>query len=341
MTDLDIQIDVPDDEGLDSSVRVLNGDSIPPWLKAAAVLVLGGLVALIIGAFILGRVREAEEEPLSAPTVATTPLVSAEASPAIESSLEAIQDWEQFARDGDLAAVTGSFDPDGPQYAMFAAAAAPTAGKEVEFAARNMIERTNGDVTTVSMDLVVSGLEGQELYPYDLVYINGTDLVWTVIDRRAPGTVALPPSPETIDAARRTWSLFTSSMAIGDGVGIAAVVGEDTRLLAEQVVSAVNGNGAAQTVLDDPELFDLLVARAERATIADPGQALIAILDEDQRQALVIGELTSWTLVDSGRVIASLEVAGQPVATVPFVATAEGWSFDFIGALQSSGGVGQ
>jgi hypothetical protein len=88
-------------------------------------------------------------------------------------------------------------------------------------------------------------------------------------------------------------------------------------------------------------LFDVLVARAQRAAVGDGGQALIAVLDEDQRQALVIGELTSWTLIDAERIVASLEVAGQPVATVPFVVSAEGWSFDLKGALQSSGGGGR
>ena len=67
-------------------------------------------------------------------------------------------------------------------------------------------------------------------------------------------------------------------------------------------------------------------------------QALIAILDEDQREALLTGELTSWTQTGNGRIIASLELAGQPITTVPFVASDDGWSFDLKGALESSGG---
>ena len=72
MSDLDIQIDVPDDDDLDSSVRVLSGDIIPPWLKAAAILILGGLAALMIAAFLLGRTSEPTPEPLTTSTTVTS-----------------------------------------------------------------------------------------------------------------------------------------------------------------------------------------------------------------------------------------------------------------------------
>ena len=96
--------------------------------------------------------------------------------------------------------------------------------------------------------------------------------------------------------------------------------------------------GVDEAILDDPDLFNLLVARAQRATVSDPGQTVIALLDEDQRQALVVGELTTWTQVDDEHLVAWLEVAGQQVALVPFVATGETWTFDLVGELQSSGG---
>lgn len=337
MTDLDIQIDVPDDDDLDSSVRVLSGDSIPPWLKAAAVLILGGLAAITIGAFLLGRSRD-EVDPTAAPTVVTTPIASATASPAIENSLEAVQTWEAFARTGELAGVDETFDPAGPQYAMFREVGAPGGSSEVDFAARNLSETGNGEVTTVSMDLVVSGPTGQEIYPFDMIYLADSPRVWTVIDRRAPGTVALPPSSANIEAARQSWSRFTSSMSVGDGVAVSEVVSADSRVLAEQVTAAASGADVDNTVLEDPQLFDLLVSRVQRASVDDPGQAMVALLDQNQREALLIGELASWTQVGSERMVASLEVAGQPVATVPFVAVAEGWVFDLKAALEASGG---
>lgn len=337
MTDLDIQIDVPDDDDLDSSVRVLNGDSIPPWLKAAAVLILGGLAAITIGAFLLGRSSD-EVDPVTAPTVVTTPIASATASPAIENSLEAVQTWEAFARTGELAGVDETFDPAGPQYAMFRELGAPGGSSEVDFAARNLTEVNDGDVTTVSMELLVSGPTGQESYPFDMIYLGDSPRVWTVIDRRAPGTVALPPSSGDIEAARRSWAGFTSSMSVGDGAAVTEVVSADSRVLAEQVTAAAAGADVDGIVLDDRQLFDLLVARVQRASVAEPGQAIVALLDEDQRQALLFGELTSWTQVGTGRMVASLEVAGQPVATVPFVAVAEGWAFDLKAALEAGGG---
>lgn len=339
MTDLDIQIDVPDDDDLDSSVRVLNGDAIPPWLKATAVVVLGGLAALTIGAFLLGRSRE-ESAPVTTPTVAVTPLASAAASPAMENSLEAIETWEAYARSGNLAGLDATFDPAGPQYATFREAAFTGGSTDVDFAARNLSESTVDGVTTVSMDLVVSGVAGSEVYPFDLVYLEEGSRVWTVIDRRNPGVVALPPSPDVIEAARRSWAVFTDATSRGDGVLVTTAVSEDSRFLAEQVAAAAAGanDDVEGPTLVDAGLFQLLVSRVRQSSADAPGDALIALLDENQRQALLIGQLTAWTQVGPESIVASLEVAGQPVAQVPFVAAAEGWTFDLKGALEASGG---
>ena len=337
MTDLDIQIDVPDDDDLGSPVRVVNGDSIPPWLKVAAVMVLAGLAVLIIGAFVLGRLRSAGD-PLAEPTVPTTPIASAEATPAIQSTLDAIQSWEQFARDGDLTAISFAFDPAGPQYAMFRDSALPSVGSEVDFGARNLSETHADDVTTVSLDLIVTDAGASQNYPFDFVFLNGSTQVWTVIDRRSPGTVALPPEPEVVEVITGIWEGYKESMALGDGNGVVESVSVESQVLGDQVAAAVDGNPVDQPVITDRPLFDLLVSRARQSTATDSGQALIAILDEDQREALLTGELTSWTQTGNGRIIASLELAGQPITTVPFVASDDGWSFDLKGALESSGG---
>lgn len=340
MTDLDIQIDVPDDDDLDSSVRVLNGDAIPPWLKATAVVVLGGLAALTIGAFLLGRSRETAT-PVTTATVVVTPLASATATPAMENSLEAVETWETYARTGALDGLDSTFDPAGPQYAAFRGAASTGGSSDVEFAARNLIESSANGVTTVSMDLVVSGASGSEVYPFDMVYLENGTRVWTVVDRRNPGTVALPPSPEVIEAARQSWRIFTESTAQGDGRAVTNAVSEDSRLLAEQVAAAAADttvDGLDEAPLVDGVLFDLLVDRVSRASVANPGEALIAMLDADQRQALVIGQLTSWTQIGQDQVVATLEMAGQPVARVPFAGTDGSWTFDLKGALEASGG---
>lgn len=340
MTDLDIQIDVPDDDDLNSPVRVLNGSWVPPWVKAIAVLLAGALFALAIGAFLLGRSRADESDVLVPPTVATTPLSSAVASPSIDSALGAVQDWENFVSTGDLDEVTGSFDPDGPQYALFMQSVGTMSTGQLDFAARNLSETTDGVVTTVSMDLVISGPDGQEVLPYDFVYLDGRPEVWTVVDRRSPGTAAIPPAAEMIDSAKQNWSLFTSSMAEGDGSGVADAVSADSLVLADQIARAADGGSvpAEERLVTDAALFDLLVDRAARSTADEPGEVVIAVLDENQREALITGDLTAWTQTDPDRIIASLQVTGDPVALVPFAASAEGWTFDLVEAMNTSGG---
>ncbi|MEL7158191.1 MAG: hypothetical protein AAFN30_16550, partial [Actinomycetota bacterium] len=298
--------------------------------------ILGGLAALTIGAFLLGRSNGGDEDPVTTPTVATTPLASAPASPASENALAAVDAWETYARSGDLAAVGRVFDPDGPQYAMLEAGVADPRSEEVDFDARNLRERTEDGITTVSMDLVVSGATGQAVYPYDFVYLGDSDRVWTVIDRRSPGTVALPPPDEIVASARQSWSLFASSLAIGDGAGASTVVGVESRELSAQVGRAVAGEVVAEPLVP-AGVFELLVDRAAMTNAREPDEVLVTLLDADQRQAIAIGELSSWTMVEDERVVASLDVAGQSVATVPFVASAEGWAFDLKGALESTG----
>jgi hypothetical protein len=336
MTDLDIQIDVPDDDGLNTPVRVLNGSSVPYWVKIAA-FVLGLLAVALVGAYLFGRSRSGEEE--AAPTSSSAPIASAAASPAVESSLEAVQAWETFSRSGDLATVAPHFDESGPQYALFAASASG-AGGDLEFSARNLSESRTGDLTTVSMDLIVTSAQGQEVFPYDFVYREGSERVWTVVDRRAPGDVALPPTQDVIDSASQNWQLFTSSMAIGDGTGAAAVVNEPTRELARQVAAAAAGTDPGAQEAISAALFDQLVARA-RAAPAEGDDTLVALLDANQRRALATGQLTAWTQVAEDRVVASLVVDGAPTATVPFAAAPEGWVFDLVGALAASEGGNQ
>ena len=337
MSDLDIQIDVPDDDDLGSPVRVLGGDTIPPWLKAVAVLILGALAAVMVGAFLLGRSRGAEEP--AAPTQLSSSVVDSAAvsSEAIERSQEAVDAWADFVRTGDLDTVAAAFDPEGPQYALFSDTVADPRPEDVTFSGRNLTEATDGDMTTVSMDLVVAGPDGENVYPYDFVFLGDRDRVWTVIDRRAPGNAALPPTPDAVASASQAWSLYTSSVSLGDGAGAAEVVSAESLQLAEQVAAATAGEEVPEPLLAD-ELFDVLVRRVSQTSARNPEETLVAVLDPEQREALVIGELTMWTMVGDGRIEASLEVAGQPVAVVPFVATGDGWVFDLKGALESSGG---
>lgn len=345
MTDLDIQIDVPDDDGLNSPVRVLGGNNwLPPWFKAVLVILLGTLATLMLGAYLLGRSRAAGngDEGATDPSVSTT-IGSAASSPTIDASLAAVSAWETFARSGDVEGVRPWFDDAGPQFTLFsqsAAGGAPPGGEALTFEPRNATETRADGLTTVSMELVVTGPQGQDVYPYDFVYRGESLKVWTVVDRRAPGTVALPPPQAVVDSASQNWGRFTSALAIGDAKGASAVVSEPTRTLVEQVTTAARTGGGAPAdgPITDPALFDQLVARVKAADAASPDNALLALLNADQRRALVTGKLASWTQVDADRVVASLIVDGKPTAIVPFRATAEGWMFDLVGALQTSNG---
>lgn len=337
MTDLDIQIDVPDDDDLGSSVRVLNGDGLPPWFKAAVILLVGTLAAIAVGAFLLGRNRAAEEDPTGTPSEETTSAISsAENSPTVAMTLAAVQAWEDFARTADLEAVAETYDVAGPQYALFATAAAGQQTAEADFTARNLTEATDGDLTVVSMDLLIDGPAGEEIFPYDMIYRTGQTRVWTVVDRRSPGTVALPPSQDIIDAASKSWTQFAQAVATGDGAAATEVVSADTITLAEQIAT-LSAGANAETGLS-PDLESVLVARAEAASADHSPQVLIAILDPEQRRAIVNGQLSSWTMVAQERVIASLLLDGEQVTTVPFSASAEGWVVNLAAALQATEG---
>jgi hypothetical protein len=346
MTDLDIQIDVPDDDGLHSPVRVLNGNSwLPPWLKALAVVLLGVFLTLLVGAFIFGRTRGGGEPETASSS--TSPIASAAASPAVEASLGAVQGWESFARNGDLATVAPYFDEAGPQFDLFrqgapaAASPGPGAGGGLDFSARNISEARSGDLTTVSMDLVVTSARGQEIFPYDLVYRGDSTKAWTVVDRRSPGTVALPPPQPVVDAATQSWGIFTSAVAIDDAHGAATAVSGQTRLLASQVAAALDGDANSPpptSPLANTELFRQLVERARATNSRDADRILLSLLNADQRRALVTGQLTTWTQVEPDRVVASLVVDGKPTAVVPFRAEEQGWAFDLVGALAASTG---
>jgi len=346
MTDLDIQIDVPDDDGLNSPVRVLGGNNwLPSWFKAVLVILLGALATIMLGAYLLGRSRAAgngDEGATTEPSVSTT-IGSAAASPTVDASLEAVSAWEGFARSGDLDSVRPWFDDAGPQFALFSQSAgggAPAGPEAVTFEPRNPVETRADGLTTVSMDLVVTGPQGQDVYPYDFVYRGESLKVWTVVDRRAPGTVALPPPQAVVDSAAQNWGRFTSALAIGDARGASEVVSEPTRILVDQVTAAASsGSGPpADGPITDPALFEQLVSRVRAADAASPDNALLALLNADQRRALATGQLASWTQVDADRVVASLIVDGKPTAIVPFRATAEGWMFDLVGALETSNG---
>ncbi|MCP3857759.1 MAG: hypothetical protein GY698_24045 [Actinomycetia bacterium] len=101
MTDLDIDIDIPDDDGLDAPPPVLDrGDQPPLWPKLTAVA--AGVVLTIAG---YGYFASPETEPTATPeptitapsTAATAAPDTATPEPEVTRTLDAVAAWERFA----------------------------------------------------------------------------------------------------------------------------------------------------------------------------------------------------------------------------------------------------
>lgn len=295
MTDLDIDIDIPDDDDLHAPPPVLdNGDNPPMWPKLAAVAAL--VIAAIVGH---GYLTSPDPEPAATPPPATEPTPAATAptaaplpEPETTQMLAAVDAWERFAATGDLAAVADTFDGEGPQHALFTDQAGQGADPvPLRFeAAETGIVRSD-DLVTVSTDLTVTAPNGQAtVYPYDFVFLGDSPAVWTVIDRRAPGTPALPPSPQIVDAAERTWTAIADAVRGGDLATAATFVTDGD----------MNGVDAG----------------------SEP------VFTETQQAAIADGRLHTWTQISPTQVIASLDVDGIDVATVPFTLDGDQWLFD-------------
>ncbi len=295
MTDLDIDIDIPDDDDLHAPPPVLdNGDNPSMWPRLAAVAAL--VIAAIVG---YGYLTTPDPEPAAAPPPPTEPTPATTAptaaplpEPETTQMLAAVDAWERFAATGDLATVADTFDGEGPQHALFS----DQAGQETDpvpllfEAAETGIVRSD-DLVTVSTDLTVTTPDGQAtVYPYDFVFLGDSPAVWTVIDRRAPGTRALPPSRRIISEAERTWTAIADAVRRGDLATAATFL---------------NGGGMNGV---------------------DAGSA--PVFTETQQAAIADGRLHTWTQISPTQVIASLDVDGIDVATVPFTLGGDQWVFD-------------
>jgi len=294
MTDLDIDIDIPDDDDLHAPPPVLdNGDNPSIWPKLAAGV---AIVVAAIGGY--GYFTSPDPEPAATPPPATepTPLPSAPTTtavpdPAVTQMLAAVAAWERFATTGALAEVVGSFDSEGPQYALFTDQADTRSepGSLRFTAAEAGIVRGDG-LVTVSTDLTVTASDGAVTeYPYDFVFLDDSTAVWTVVDRRAPGSPALPPPPQTVLAVEQSWTALTDALGAGD------------LTTAATLVSATG---------DDPA----------------------PVFTETQLTAIMNGRLHTWTQINPSQVIASLEVDGTDIATVPFTLEGDRWLFDYSAA---------
>lgn len=300
MTDLDIDIDIPDDDDLHAPPPVLdNGDNPPVWPKLAAAALV---IAAIAG---YGYLSSPDPEPSAAPPPATesTPATTAPTTaplpdPETTQMLAAVDAWERFAATGDLAAVADSFDGEGPQHALFSEQADQGADPvPLRFEAAETGITRSDDLVTVSTELTVTAPDGQAtVYPYDFVFLGDSTAVWTVIDRRAPGTPTLPPSPQIVSAAERTWTAIADAIRSGD--------------LATAATFVTDGGMNDSDAVSEP-----VFTGTQQAAIAD-------------------GRLHTWTQISPTQVIASLDVDGIEVATVPFALDGDQWLFDHATATE-------
>ena len=67
-------------------------------------------------------------------------------------------------------------------------------------------------------------------------------------------------------------------------------------------------------------------------TITTTGDDPTPVFIETQLAAVMNGRLHTWTQVNTSQVIASLEVDGSDIATVPFTLDGDRWLFDYAAA---------
>ncbi len=288
MTDLDIDIDIPDDNGLDAPPPVLDrGDRATLWPRLAA-----GATVVVLAIAAYGYHTSPEPEPTATPEPAVTatattaaPTTTPAPGPEVTRTLDAVAAWERFARTGDLVDLATAFDPNGPQYTLFVGQATAWAATDTPaFHAANISVRHGEDQVRVSTDLTVTRPDGATVvYPYDFVYLRDTTAVWTVVDRRTPDTPALPPPADVIDAAQQAWAALGAALA-SDGTN--AIAG---------LVSTTGG----------PPTFS-----------------------QTQTDAITTGRLHTWTQTGPNQVIPTLALDGVDVSTVAFTAVADLWLFD-------------
>lgn len=158
-----------------------------PWRIVAALALIALLAAVLIWQ-IFDWSSEASPPVEEATFETPAPIIVTEEDVWIESAQDALDGWARFAGSGDLGALDGLVDPEGPQYAQLLGEASTLVRVDSEYGF------TLGEATTELRDgfpvvagIVTLSLDGE---PFDeiawdiyLVERSGAWLLWTVEER--------------------------------------------------------------------------------------------------------------------------------------------------------------
>ena len=161
--------------------------SSSPLRIAAAVTLIAVLTAVLVWQVFDWSFED--PPPVDEVTFETpAPIVVTEEEVWIESAQDALDGWARFASSGDLGAVDGLIDPEGPQYAQLVGEASTleVEGSEYGFTLEQATTEIRDGFPVVSATVVLT-IDGE---PFDeiawdiyLVERSGTWLRWTVDER--------------------------------------------------------------------------------------------------------------------------------------------------------------
>ena len=341
MEDLDIHIDTGEDPELDAAPPVLDsGDRASLWPKLAALAAV-----LLLAAAVYGMYRGTGEEPSAdpVPPEAATP-TSAPSSEAptttvpdeITSAIAAVDAWETFSSTGDLADMNATFDPAGPQYALFVDQANRIdSGSAWRFELTDVTYAHEDDVLTVSTDLVVTGPGDQRAtYPYDFIFLAGSEKVWTVVDRRSPAEAVMPPSPDVVQAATDTWRMITATGGATRPPGADEWLTSNSITLLAQVIAGTSEPAGPLTDPDD--VLVELTGWADQNGLDNPTDIVVRILSDTGLDTVEADQLTGWAQPGHDRVLAIVAQDDRPVV-IPFELEDGRWKLDLVSALALEG----
>ena len=337
MSQYDVEIDIPDDDNLGSDYGSADSAWAPNWVKPLLLMMLIAVLVLMLVAFVAGRKNSSSTPDANGVDDGAGTDNSVAPDPQAENGLiearavEAIRAWEGAARTGNTDGLDQYFDPEGPQYEAIANNLEPT---EVAFLAiEPLVSTTDNDAIVVSLTMVVVDAAGESRYLYDLVYREGSNLVWTVVDRGEAPESSHPPEIHVVESATRSWNQLVEAIDNNDSEQALASVSGSTRQLAEQIFDALTSSETTSALIGDA-MFSEIVERVRLIEPDHAGDIVIYLVGDGRVDQFSKGSLVSWTTGIEDLLVAQLDVEGEVVTSVPFSETDGDWSFDLVAAME-------